>query len=228
MTATVTTVITEQNVTNVTTEQNVTNVATEQNTTTIVTVGSQGPPGIVGINWLGTYSSVYTYSIRDAVYYNGSSYYCIQSTLGHVPTNTSYWNVIAQQGSSGVSIADEGSSGTGTVTESFVASETISGFKVVKENSSGSVSLADKDQSDYGASIIGVSTTSGGAGSSINVLRLGKIEDYSLNLTTGPLFLGSNGDITSSIPTSGIIVQVGSAIGTGIAEINIGVPIIRS
>jgi Collagen triple helix repeat (20 copies) len=69
--------------------------------------GDQGDPGLV---WQGAYASGTTYNVDDAVSYNGSSYICIASTTGNLPTNTTYWNLLAAKGTDG------GGGGSGTVT----------------------------------------------------------------------------------------------------------------
>lgn len=63
--------------------------------------GATGPAGPVGINWRGAYSAGTTYAIRDAVSFNGSSYYAIATTTGNAPPNGAFWNVIAQAGADG-------------------------------------------------------------------------------------------------------------------------------
>jgi hypothetical protein len=75
--------------------------------------GAQGPQGNPGedgldITWRGTYDNGTTYSINDAVSYQGSSYIAIASTVGNLPTNTSFWNLMSQKGDTGAA----GSNGT--------------------------------------------------------------------------------------------------------------------
>ena len=50
----------------------------------------------LGMTWHGTYSGGHTYNINDIVPYNGSTYICILESNGNVPTNGTYWNVLAQ------------------------------------------------------------------------------------------------------------------------------------
>ncbi len=72
--------------------------------------GIQGIKGDKGVNWKGAYSGSTAYIIDDAVSYNGSSYVCILASTGNLPTNTTYWNLMAQKG------ADGSGSGSGDVT----------------------------------------------------------------------------------------------------------------
>ena len=69
--------------------------------------GLQGPQGIQGEKgdsfvWRGNYSSTITYSVRDAVAYNGASYIKkAVSASNIVPTNTTYWDPLALKGATG-------------------------------------------------------------------------------------------------------------------------------
>ncbi len=65
--------------------------------------GATGATGAAGsINWLGEYSNATAYVIDDAVSYNGSSYINILASTGNIPTNTTYWNLMASIGESEV------------------------------------------------------------------------------------------------------------------------------
>lgn len=55
-----------------------------------------------GMVWQGTWVSQ-NYIVDDGVEYNGSSYICILNTISNeVPTNTTYWDVLALKGAQGV------------------------------------------------------------------------------------------------------------------------------
>ena len=47
---------------------------------------------------LGAYSAGTTYVPRNVVTYLGSSYMCILQTVGNIPTNTTYWRLVALAG----------------------------------------------------------------------------------------------------------------------------------
>lgn len=51
----------------------------------------------------GSYDAATTYHLLDAVYYGGSTYICKQTTVGNLPTNTTYWQLMAQGTSATVS-----------------------------------------------------------------------------------------------------------------------------
>lgn len=118
------------------------------NNTVILDRGIAGPTGIPGINWLGPWNSATTYAIRDAVSYNGSSYYAIAVNTNQVPPNPSFWDLLAQKGMDGTGVGTVTSvGGTGTV-NGITLSGTVT--------SSGSLTL--------GGALSGVSLTTQVAG----------------------------------------------------------------
>ena len=69
--------------------------------------GEKGDNGERGLNWRNEeYSGATTYSVDDALFYNGSSYRCILESTGNLPTNTTYWALIAQKGLDGEGSGD--------------------------------------------------------------------------------------------------------------------------
>src|SRR5690606_34925375 len=54
-----------------------------------------------GVNFKGTYDGDTTYDPNDAVSYQGSSYVAIQETTGNLPTDTDYWQLLAEKGETG-------------------------------------------------------------------------------------------------------------------------------
>ena len=67
-----------------------------------------------GINYAGDYSNATAYVIGDVVSYNGSSYVAITSTTGNIPTNTSFWQLLASKGDTGATGATGASGANGT------------------------------------------------------------------------------------------------------------------
>jgi hypothetical protein len=64
--------------------------------------GSPIVPGTgSGLNWKGDFNIATNYLVDDAVSYQGSSYICIQNSVGNYPDNYAYWNLMAQQGGQG-------------------------------------------------------------------------------------------------------------------------------
>jgi hypothetical protein len=56
---------------------------------------------LTGPNFQGEYVSGTTYQTGMSVSYNGSSYVARQTTTGNVPTNTTYWQLLAAKGDTG-------------------------------------------------------------------------------------------------------------------------------
>lgn len=51
--------------------------------------------------WLRAYNAGVSYVAKEVVYYNGSSYICILASTGNLPTNSTYWDVLALKGDDG-------------------------------------------------------------------------------------------------------------------------------
>lgn len=49
----------------------------------------------------GTYNNATSYTVGDFVNYNGSSYACIQNSTGNLPTDTTFWALLASKGDTG-------------------------------------------------------------------------------------------------------------------------------
>lgn len=75
---------------------------------------------LTGPNFQGVYSSGTTYQAGMSVSYNGSSYVALQATTGNVPTNTTYWQLLAAKGDAGAgSVAFTCRNSTGTPIQAF-------------------------------------------------------------------------------------------------------------
>ena len=57
--------------------------------------------GKVGVVPKGDYNSSTTYERLDIVTYNGGSYMALGETIGNLPTNTTYWQLLTQKGTDG-------------------------------------------------------------------------------------------------------------------------------
>ena len=71
----------------------------------------------------GAYSSTTTYHLLDFVSYQGSTYICKQTSTGNAPTNTTYWQIMAQ-GTESASVAGNyyGTCSTGASTSAKIVS----------------------------------------------------------------------------------------------------------
>ena len=78
----------------------------------VIPRGTPGEDGTNGISfsWKGAYDAGTAYLVNDTVSYNGSSYICILASTGNLPTNATYWTVMAQKGTDGTGSGDMSSS----------------------------------------------------------------------------------------------------------------------
>ena len=76
----------------------------------------------------GAYASGTTYAVGDSVSYSSSSYICISASTGNLPTNTTYWQVLANQGTTGAAgtTGATGAAGASGVVQSISAGAGIS------------------------------------------------------------------------------------------------------
>lgn len=88
--------------------------------------GSVGPTGATGVAgagfiWLGNYSGSTLYVPNNVVYYLGSSYVNVASSISVLPTNLTNWNIVASVGAPG----SGGSGGIVTGSITFSASAAL-------------------------------------------------------------------------------------------------------
>ena len=57
-------------------------------------INQSNPVTVDGFNWEGDYSGATTYSVGDAVQYNGTAYIAIAESTGQTPPNATYWQVV--------------------------------------------------------------------------------------------------------------------------------------
>lgn len=67
-----------------------------------ITLNLEGP------SFTGEYSNVTAYTTGESVSYNGSSYVALVNTTGNIPTNTAYWQVLAEKGDTGSGVPTGG------------------------------------------------------------------------------------------------------------------------
>jgi hypothetical protein len=60
--------------------------------------------GSIKFKWKGAYAGGTAYVVDDVVSYNGSSYMCKLASTGNLPTNGTYWDVMAQAGTDGTDV----------------------------------------------------------------------------------------------------------------------------
>lgn len=100
----------------------------------------------MGIIWQGAYNGATAYVVDDAVYYNGTSYICIQNGTGQTPdpAGTAYWSVLALKGTDGAGSGDV-TGPASAVDSNFVAFNTTTG-KLIKDSGFSGSSFLKLDQ----------------------------------------------------------------------------------
>ena len=151
--------------------------------------GATGATGPAGLRWLGAYAGGTSYIVDDAVSYNGSSSICKLASTGNVPTNTTYWDVLAEKGASGSGAGDVVGPAS-AVNDRLVAFDGTTG-KLIKD--SGFTASSFAKYADTTANFTGTLQNSGS-----NVLTASSIgstvQAYDADLTT----LGAGGSSARS------------------------------
>lgn len=91
----------------------------------------------------------------------------------------------------------------------FEADSDITVNKVVALLSNERIEHADKDTLAHCGLVLGVAIQSGVAGELIKVIRFGKVNGASPGSVADELFLGNNGAMTATVPTSGFWQKIG-------------------
>lgn len=142
--------------------------------------------GRVRPNWMGAYSALTTYAVLDAVTYNGSSYIMktVAPSAGYVPTNTTYWVVLAEKGADGTN---------GTLSDTFeTVSANLAAYSPTYAYSAGNLSTVTYDLGG-GQSIVKTFNYSGG---NLSTIVLSGNTPAGIDLTKTFTFDGS-GNLTS-------------------------------
>jgi hypothetical protein len=134
---------------------------------------------------------------------------------------------VGPQGIQGVQ-GVQGAQGTAT-TYPYPCAEPISAHRVVRLNQAGQLEYASCDNLSHKNSILGISVTAGNVSEITNVARVDTLIEPTWSwVPNEPLYLGINGFITQTPPTSLFLLSVGVALSPTKIFINIGIPIILS
>ena len=145
--------------------------------------------GKVSITWQGTYAGGTAYTPKDAVVYNNASYICIANTTGNLPTDTTYWNVMAAKGVDGTDLT------TTLTTQGDIVYRDGSGLqrlgkpasnKILQNTSGGVLSYIDAPSGKVKQMVVG--TASGMTSASVTMSGVSAIGDIgtshiSVNIT---------------------------------------------
>jgi hypothetical protein len=159
--------------------------------------GATGPQGPAGLNWLGAYSAGTSYVVDDVVSYNGSSYVCILASTGNLPTNATYWELLAQKGVDGSGSGDV--VGPASSTDNAIARFDGTTGKLVQNSG---VLIDDNNNLLIGLSTVpggwggyGMFATNGTSGSGFSLGLNGSEKAYAYTTSGGKLYLYGEGGI---------------------------------
>lgn len=126
-------------------------------------------------------------------------------------------------------IINEGDGGgdTDNVICELVAGETITVNHVVAVAPDGTAVIADKDDPATYCNVIGISRQSAAIGSLVQIVKFGKLSGAAIGSIGENFFLGNNGQITSTIPTTGAWMPLGQQLTPFDLMVKIEDPIIR-
>lgn len=92
------------------------------------------------------------------------------------------------------------------------AGEAIGGHRAVTFDAAGEAVLADHRTLAAGAALA-LSTHAASSGADLTVQASGPIEEPGWSWQPGPIYVGQDGVLTQTPPTSGVLAQIGSALG---------------
>lgn len=193
--------------------------------------GATGATGPEGLRWLGAYAGGTSYIVDDAVSYNGSSYICKLASTGNLPTNTTYWDILAQQGASGSGAGDVVGPAS-AVNDRLVAFDGTTG-KLIKDSTYTAASFepANVNIAKYNDATANFTGTLQKSGSNVLIAsNIGSsVQAYDSNLTsfvntftlpttdgTANQVLQTNGSGTLSFTTPSAGITTGKAIAMAI------------
>lgn len=115
--------------------------------------------------------------------------------------------------SGGVSsqVIESGFGNTGAESLMLTADVPIGGHRVVRATSTG-CNYADSSDKTHIGKIIGITLAAYSQGADVEIHTHGEWPELSWNWALGPIYLGTNGLLTQTIPTSGFVQQVATAI----------------
>ena len=107
-----------------------------------------------------------------------------------------------------------------------IAGENIETHRMIRFQDADTVVYSKSNGSYAEAKPIGISITSAVTNGKVKILILGIVEGTDFTWPNGTrLFLGPNGTITSTVPTSGYSTIIGESLAVGVISLSIGTPI---
>lgn len=129
----------------------------------------------------------------------------------------------------GGAIAWADSSATASNTLSVTAGENLSGRKGVSISNAAEAVYADKDTSNQQQRVIGITTGAASIGAPATIQTSGLMTEvsWSWNLLL-PIFLGTSGALTQTVPSTGAIIQLATPISATSIQIDIKLPLVKA
>jgi len=116
----------------------------------------------------------------------------------------------------------------GSVKETFEAGASVSTHRVVYVKSDGTIEHADKDASIDFNDVIGITANNALAGEDVEIVLFGKLEGAVLGAISDTLWLGNNGQVVTTAPTSGIVLHVATQTAASDITVKIQEPLKRA
>jgi hypothetical protein len=111
---------------------------------------------------------------------------------------------------------------------SCIASGAIGGGRVVRIIWDRYVGYVSSDDITQATTVLGITTGAAAHEDQVYAQYMGEIVDSGWNWVPGPVYCGINGVITQTVPTTGFILMLGTAINSTTIVINIKQPLILS
>lgn len=107
----------------------------------------------------------------------------------------------------------------------FTSAVNLSAMRAITTNSSGEAIYADAS-SITTSHVLGISRAAALSGANVPVCTDGVLSDALWSWTPGPVYLGTNGQLTQTPPSSGVLVPVGIAVDSTTLNVQIHEPLI--
>ena len=106
------------------------------------------------------------------------------------------------------------------------AGAAVGGQRVVSADAAGAVRHADPADAASVLAVVGISANAADAAGKVRIRTGGKLVDPSWNWTPrAPVFCGTTGLLTQTVPTAGAVLQVGLATSPTMLVVRIGLPV---
>ena len=120
---------------------------------------------------------------------------------------------------------DKGDPGDVQELYSMVSGEAVDSLRVVRRESDGLGYIVSSDTVGDAHTVIGVSTQTVTLGGTFNYVARGELQDANLSLVDGAVYVGVDGVLTQTPPTTGFVLKVGHAVNSDTLFVDVGVPV---